>query len=97
MEHQHIFSKVAVLLILTFIGGCTRSPEKTPSEKVREVLADSSSRAMLEQRISDDHEMYLEELHLMIEQGRVDTLMGAALCSAVVADSVIHLRLVSLF
>jgi hypothetical protein len=70
-----------------FVIGCDQRHEKPAADRVHEVLADSSSRAMVVQSICSDHQMSMEMMKRMMMQAKTDTSMCNDMCKMMMADS----------
>jgi hypothetical protein len=88
MKHQLTYWIMPLVLGFAFVTGCQQK-EKPAADRVHEMLADSSSRAMVEQNICTDHQM---SNHLMV-QARTDTAMCSNLYKTMMADSAMNCRM----
>src|ERR1035437_10814010 len=76
---HHLLICSATLIVAAFsIAGCTK-PEKSTSEQAQALMADSSARAILVQKIVEDPKTFVEIQQLMMQQ-RSDTA-GGGICN----------------
>ncbi|MDP4199820.1 MAG: hypothetical protein Q8922_07630 [Bacteroidota bacterium] len=78
LRQTSLICTLSTFLLLTIGTGCNK-PERSKSDQVTELMADSTARAIIAQRIVQDRDMYLQVQQLMMQQGPMDTT-GGGIC-----------------
>lgn len=75
----HVKLSIFTLTFASILAiGCGQKPETTKTALAQELLADSSTRPMIEQQIASDHQMAMEMMPLLMEH--MDSMMANGVC-----------------
>ena len=84
VNRLHIFTFVAALVFGLFVAsGC--QPEKGKAEQAQELLADSSTRMLIEQKIAADHRMASQMMPMLMEH--MDSMMASGVCMSMMGKA----------
>src|ERR1035437_4825471 len=106
---HHLLICSATLIVAAFtISGCTK-PEKSTSEQAQALMADSSARAILVQKIVEDPRTFVEIQQLMMQQhadtagggicnfmmqkARSDSVLAEHMCTVIASDTMMAAKM----